>query len=96
MKKEIIIKEHIIHIICGNEFATFDRNPNEDGLQGVTFSFSISPKAADIIEKSGIAEVCNYKKSGTLVFKKRWIYETHLMIEIISDIIEKYELEQNS
>ena len=96
MKSETIIKDHVIQIIYGDEFAILERKPNHDGLQGITFSIPILPRHADLLDKSGIVEVVKYSASGTLVFRRKSFYETHLIIELITDILEKYEAQRNS
>ena len=96
MKKGIIIKEHIVHVECGDEFATFSRQPNEKNKQWILFSIPITSQYADILDKSGIVEVESYSTSGQIIFKRRNFYETHLMAELITDILEKYHDGRNN
>lgn len=89
MKKEVIIKQNVILITGRDEFAVLDRNMRENGLQQIVFSSRITPIHADYLEKSGIVEVHSFKESGIISFKRKDFYETHLMIELVADIIEK-------
>lgn len=91
MTLEILIKEHLVHIMRGSEFAILQRTPNDEGMLGITFSIPATPCMADLLDKSGIVETVNYSYSGTISFRRKNFYETHLMIELIIDILEKYE-----
>ena len=61
MKSEIVIKPHLIYLEYENEFAILQKDPNDEGLQAVTFSHEISALDADIIEKTGIANVESFR-----------------------------------
>ncbi len=93
MKSQIIIKPHLIYIESEHEFAVLQKIPNDEGLQSITFSCEISLKDADIIEKSGIAEVESIKTDGILIFRSKSFYETHLMCQVITDILKRHEPE---
>lgn len=95
MKKEIFIKENIILVQCGNEFATFTRRPNDENVQTISFSIPITTKDVELLEQSGIVEVENYSALGQLVFKRLNFYETHLMAELITDILQKHHEKEN-
>lgn len=95
MKKEILIKEKLVLMICGDEFAILQREANDDGMIGVTFSMPVTPKTADLLDQSGIVTVQQFSGDGILIFKRRDFYQLQLMIELIIDILEKYETEQN-
>ncbi len=90
MNQEIIIKEHVIHVSRGQEFVVFDRHPDSEGMQNVTLSIPVTPKIVDLIESAGIVEVVEYSNTGKLSFKRKSFYETHLMVEILADILEKH------
>lgn len=95
MKSEIVIKPHLIYLEYGNEFAILQKDPNDEGLQAVTFSHEISALDADIIEKTGIANVESFRSDGVLLFIRKPYYETHIMCEIIIDILKRHEPKQD-
>lgn len=92
MKKdvEIIIRDHVILVSYGNEFATMIRRPDSNGLRKINFSIPLKGAYADIIENSGIASVqsINYDEC-TITFLALSFYETHLIAELITDILKK-------
>jgi len=94
MKKDakIEIRDHIVHVIYGEEFATMTRS----GKQTITFSIPLIPAYADVIENSGIAEVesINFEES-MITFQRKSFYETHIMAELIIDILSKHENEND-
>ena len=94
MKKdvEILIRDHVIHVSYGNEFATMIRRPDSDGLRKISFSIPLKGAYADVIENSGIASVqsVNYDEC-TITFLALAFYETHLIAELITDILQKHE-----
>lgn len=94
MKKEIeiVIRDHILHVRCGQEFATVNRHPDSKGVRKITFSIPLEIEYANVIENSGIAEVdaINFEEC-TITFRSLSFYETHLMAELITDIFERYE-----
>jgi len=94
MKKyvEIEIRLHIVHVKYGTEFATMTRQPDSDGLRKITFSIPLRGVYADVIEGSGIASVdtINYDEC-TITFRSLPFYETHLMSELITDILKRHE-----
>lgn len=93
---EIIVKQHLVHVTCDSEFATFTRQPEETkGLQQITFSFTPNGRMADKIEASGIAEVVSYNGNGTMLFKRKPFYETHLFIDVIADVLTSYQLQNH-
>ncbi len=81
------------HIMISNEqhFAVLEKRPNSTGLQGVTFSFDITQSDAGIINKSGIARVEVFGASGIIAFTRKSFYENSKMVEIIIDILKRYE-----
>lgn len=89
MKKEVIIKENIVFVACGNEFAIFERHDNSKGLRSITFSIPVKPQMTDLIDKSGVADVQKYSASGTMVIRPKTFYENYKMAELIADILEK-------
>lgn len=96
MTQNIIIKENVVLVEYGVEFAVFARRPDDNGLQGITFSMPITPHDADLIESSGIVEVVGYKISGLISFRRRPFYETYLMAEVVIDILKKQHEKENS
>lgn len=95
MKKDILLKEKLALIICGSEFAILQREANEDGLTGITFSIPVTARIADLLNQSGIITVQQFSGDGILTFRRRDFYQTVLMIELIFDILEKYETESH-
>jgi hypothetical protein len=98
MKKDVDIRvrDHIIHVAYGNEFATMTRLPNDEGVRNITFSFTPKGAYADLIDGSGIASVKNINYDECIIaFKSQPFYETHLMAEIIVDILQKHETENS-
>ena len=87
MKPEVIIKDNIVVITYNNEFAIIERRIRDNGLQGITFSMPITPKTADLLDKSGIVEVESFSESGVLTFRRKDFFETHLLIEVVMDIL---------
>lgn len=67
-----------------------NRHPSEDGIFGVTLSFSPNSKMMDIFDQSGIIEIVSFNKNGTFTFKRKPFFETHLMIDLLTDLLEKY------
>lgn len=90
----VAIKEHIISIRSHEEFAILQRKPNENGLQGITFSFPVTAKDADLFDKSGIVEVISFSESGTMVFARKSFYENNIMIDLIYDLLKRHESQQ--
>lgn len=90
----VAIKEHVISIRSHEEFAILQRKPNENGLQGITFSFPVTAKDADLFDKSGIVEVISFSETGTMVFARKSFYENNLMIDLIYDLLKKHESQQ--
>lgn len=93
MKKEasVTIRDHLVHVKYGEEFATMTRKCEK---QTITFSTQIKSAFADIIEQSGIAEVESVNiEESTITFSRKCFYETHVMAELILDILMKYETE---
>ena len=87
---QIIIRDHLVHVIYGEEFATMTRNKCK---QVNTFSIPLIPAYADIIENSGIAEVESVNiEDSTITFHRKSFYETHIMAELIAYILEKNEI----
>lgn len=84
-------KPFLLHVSYKKEFAILNRTPNEEGLQGITFSIPLGSKDADIIDQSGIAEVISYNVSGIMTFKRKPFYTNSTMIELIVDILLKNE-----
>lgn len=94
MKKNVFIKDSVILINCDDEFAVLQRNVDSNGKQGITFSIPINGRTADLLNSSGIVEVESYNSDGLLVFKRRNFYEATLMIDLITDILDKYQYEK--
>lgn len=96
MKKdvEIEIRLHIVHVKYGTEFATMTRYPNSEGMRKITFSIPLQASYADTINNSGIADVeeINYDECS-ITFRSQHFYETHLMCEVIADILKRHEHE---
>lgn len=90
----VAIKEHVISIRSQEEFAILQRKPNENGLQGITFSFPVTAKDADLFDKSGIVEVISFSESGTMVFARKSFYENNIMIDLIYDLLKRHESQQ--
>ncbi|WP_352423456.1 hypothetical protein [Proteiniphilum sp.] len=94
MKKdvEILIRDHIVHVKFGNEFATMIRQPDSNGLRKINFSIPLRGAYADVIEGSGIASVDNINyEECSITFRSLPFYETHLIAELITDILKKHE-----
>lgn len=91
MKGEIRIKKHLIYIESEKEFAIMQRFMNVDGLQEVTFSVALTAKDADMLNASGIVEVQSFSENGKLIFSRENFYETHLMAEIVMDVLKRHE-----
>lgn len=93
MKKvEIIIRPHLMIVKVGSEYATMRRNPDKNGLRKISFTCPVYASNADMIEESGIAQVESINlENCTITFRALPFYETHLMSELITDIIQKNE-----
>ena len=91
-KVNVDIRPHIIHVQFGNEFATMTRNPNGNNQHMILFSSPITAIDADVIHNSGIAEVQEVSiDNRTIMFTRCSFYETHLMSELIVDILKRHE-----
>lgn len=91
-KVEIIIRDHIMHVERGNEFATMTRRPDANGLRKITFSIPMKGSYADVIDRSGIATVDNINYDEcSISFSALPFFETHIMSELIADILSKHE-----
>lgn len=88
--KTIEVKEKYVIISAYNEYIKFSRRSQENNLFRIRFSMPVSPRMADLIDKSGIVEVVEYDGSGKMTFRKKPFFETHLFSEILIDIIERY------
>lgn len=91
LSNSIFVKEKLISVRSNNEFAILERQTNQDGLTCITFSIPLTANDVDIINQSGIAQVTQYSSSGTLVFTRKSFYDSHKMIDLITDILIKYE-----
>lgn len=89
MKKEVRISNHLVNITCDDEFAILSRTPKDDKFS-ITMSIKVTPRMADLLDRSGIVDVVSYTADGTVVFKRLPFYETHLMIDIITDLLERH------
>ena len=96
LQDSVSVRGALISIRAKEEFAILRRNANEDGLIWITFSIPLTVHDTDIIDKSGIAEVKKFSKSGTLVFTRKSFYEPFKMIDLIRDILMKYEAKEKS
>lgn len=90
MTQKILIKEHLVYIMFGSEFAILQRTPNDEGVLGITLSIPVTPFMVNLLCRSGIVEIVHYSCTGTISFRRKNFYDTHLMIELIIDILEKY------
>lgn len=93
MKKvNIDLRPNIIHLNYGSEFATMTRRANENNQHMIIFSTPITATDADVINNSGIAEVKEISfDNQTIMFSRCSFYETHLMSELIVDILKRHE-----
>ena len=94
LRNSIAIHDKIISIRNVKEFAILERSPSLEGLTGITFSIPITHSDADIINQSGIATVESHTASGTLVFTRKCFYDNYKMIDLILDILMRYETAQ--
>lgn len=88
MNKSVQISANIINIICGHEFATFTRHPKGDNLFTLVMSIPGTAKIADKLEKSGIIKVQSFTEDGTVTYTRLPFFETHLMIDVVTDLLE--------
>ncbi len=90
MKKNIKTKinPYYAHVEYEDAIASLPLGHNSDGKREITFSIPLRAECADIINESGIADVeeINFDKK-TIVFRASSFYETHLMIELLADIL---------
>jgi len=95
MKKlDYKLTDYKVHVSFGGNSATLSRRPDEDGQCKVSFSIPVNKSHADLINSSGIAQVSRIdEEKKTIYFVRESFYETHLMSEIIADILMKYENE---
>jgi hypothetical protein len=91
MNKQYRIKDNIILIECDDNFAILNRRPSENGIYGITFSFPVKLWMVNDIENSGIASVESFNDDGLLTFTRKPFFETYLMIDVLTSIIEKNE-----
>lgn len=73
------------------EFAVLQRQPNENGFFGITLSIPLTAKDADYINNSGIVTVHRFTADGTMVFTRKNFYDPYVMIELILELLIKYE-----
>jgi hypothetical protein len=90
-KKEYRITNTVILVVCGDDFAILNRRPSDNGIFGITFSFPVKSWMVKDIENSGIASVESFNDDGLLTFSRKPFFETYLMIDVLTSIIEKYE-----
>ncbi len=98
MKKNVSIETrlHIVHVRYGTEFATMNRYPDSEGLRKITFSIPLKAAYADVINKSGIADVEEINcDECSITFRSQPFYETHLMSGLIADILMRHETENS-
>lgn len=81
------------HILVNNikEFAVLQRQPNENGFFGITLSIPLTGKDADYINNSGIVTVHRFTQDGTMVFTRKDFYDPYVMVELILELLIKYE-----
>lgn len=89
MKKNVRISEHLVNITAGDQFAILSRTPKDDKYS-ITMSIPVTPRMVDLLHNSGIVYVTSFTADGTIVFKRQPFYETHLMIDIITDLLERH------
>lgn len=91
-KINIETRNHVILIRLGAEFAIFYHNADISGMRKVTFSFTLTEDHLGIIKSSKIVSIQNICDDWTSVqFKTLPFYETHLIAELITDILKKHE-----
>ncbi len=73
------------------EFAVLQRSPNANGFIGITFSIPLAAKDADYINNSGIVTVHRFTADGTMVFTRKDFYDPYLMVDLILELLIKYE-----
>lgn len=91
MNKQYRIKDNIILIECDDNFAILNRRPSYNEIYGITFSFPVKSWMVKDINDSGIASVESFNDDGLLTFSKKPFFESYLMIDILTSIIEKHE-----
>jgi hypothetical protein len=65
------------------------KKPNDEGIQGITFSEPMPAKVADALNQSGIVEVISWSENGLLTFRRKSFYETEKFAEVVMDILIK-------
>lgn len=78
-----------ITVTNGDKSASFTRKCGADGLHTLKFNITITPRIADILDKTGILEVESYSSNGTITYRKKSFYDSHKMIEIVTEILER-------
>lgn len=95
-RKTVVVGQTHILINNINEFAVLQRRADERSFYGITFSIPLTAKDADYINNSGIVTVHRFSISGTMVFTKKDFYDTHIMIDLILELLIKYEAKQEN
>lgn len=89
-KTKVHIADNLVSIVCGSEFATITRKPRQGRYQ-IIMSFPFTAAIADQLHQSGIIDVMGYDDGGSLFFLRKPFYETHILIDIIVDILDSYQ-----
>lgn len=93
MKKiEFKVSDEKVEITFGNESAILIRRPDPEGLMKVLLPIPVLPSHVALINDSGIAEVAHVNiEEYAIYFRRQTFYETYLMCELITDILNKNE-----
>ena len=96
MKIQVFAKETVVLVIVDDEFVIFSRTPNQEGFGGATFSFPLTAKLADRIEKSGIIRVEKFNIDGILKYRELPFYTMERLIDVFTDVLQHVQNNDNN
>ena len=96
MKIQVFANQTVVLIIVGDEFVIFSRNTNQERFGGATFSFPLTAKLADRIEKSGIIKVEKFNIDGILKYRELPFYTTERLIDVFADVLQHVQSNHNN
>lgn len=92
MKKAIEIRQNILFVRLGSEFAVMTRVRDSEGHLKIIFSIPLRMEYADYISESGVALVDEIScDEGFMKLAPSTLFETIEMVELVTDILEKHE-----
>lgn len=89
MKKNVRITPSVAHVQVDDHFAVISRIARQDEYS-INLSIPATARMSDLLDNSAIVEVTSFNRDGVIYFKRRPFFETHILIDLVSDILERH------